>query len=95
MENTHNKADLHNKNNNINFFINELKERRNISKKSKAFRKNIDKIKKDELKRINEERNLQKDIINYKLNQLEAALSKNDSEQIKSVLIKLQNENVW
>lgn len=94
MENTHNKADLHNKNNNINFFINELKERRNISKKSKAFRKNIDKIKKDELKRINEERNLQKDIINYKLNQLEAALSKNDSEQIKSVLIKLQNENV-
>lgn len=94
MENTHNKADLHNKNNNINFFINELKERRNISKKSKAFKKNIDKIKKDELKRINEERNLQKDIINYKLNQLETALSKNDSEQIKSVLIKLQNENV-
>lgn len=71
---------------NNDFWMKELKERQEIKKKSREFRKIVDTVKKDMLEQIEKTSRCRENSMNNEMAQLESALESNDAEQIKAVL---------
>ena len=69
-----------------NFWMDILKERMEIKRKSKEFKKRVDIVKKLELNRIEEESAEREYVINSMENELELALKEGDNDKIKELL---------
>ena len=86
MPDNGNKNTAENKSSSENFFVNELKERISINKKSKDFKAAVDSVKGAALEKLDEEYSRRNEQMTSELSQIENALMSDDPEQIKNAL---------
>lgn len=86
MPDNGNKNTAEKKSSSENFFVNELKERISINKKSKDFKAAVDSVKGAALEKLDEEYSRRNEQMTSELGQIENALMSDDPEQIKNAL---------